>query len=148
MHEHSDWYRLFAGFWWLIFPLFAMAFGMVRAWLNHKRAQQGLEILKSYIDQGKEPPPELLKLLQSDSVAARERPLRVSSGLWIPTFLFTALSAGFLFLAFSPSITEHDNSAQSGLTFVAILMGGLAMGFLVAAITRKRAENQDRLPRP
>ena len=45
-----------------------------------------------------------------------------------------------IFLAFSPSITEHDNSAQRFI-FVAILMGGLAMGFLAAAIARKRAEN-------
>lgn len=123
-----------------------LAFKLIQSWLAHRRVDRNLEILKSYADQGKDPPPEIIKILQPDSVSGTNHLLRISSGLWVPVFLFAALTAGFIFMALSPSITEHDPSAQSGMIFVSILMGGLALGFLVTALGRRRAENQDRSP--
>jgi hypothetical protein len=62
-----DFYWLFSHFWWLIFPLFWMVAMMARLWSRHSRANRALDIVKSYADQGKDPPPELLKTLQHDS---------------------------------------------------------------------------------
>ena len=58
-----DSYWLFSRFWWLIFPLFWMVTALAWGWSRHSRANRALDIIKSYADQGKEPPPELLKNL-------------------------------------------------------------------------------------
>jgi hypothetical protein len=60
-----DSYWMFGHFWWLIFPLFWMIMALAWGWSRHNRANRALDILKTYADQGKEPPPELLKGLQS-----------------------------------------------------------------------------------
>lgn len=143
--QHSELYRLFANFWWLLFPLGWGIGGLIRLWLRHVRARQTLEVLKSYVDQGKEPPPELLKILQQDTSASQARrgeALHRSGFLWIPVFLFGALSCGFVFMALGRN-ADHDN--QNGLFFVAIVMAGLALGFLVANLLQKKASDQDRL---
>jgi hypothetical protein len=59
-----DFYWMFSRFWWLIFPLFWMMCALAWGWSRHARANRALDILKSYADQGKDPPPELLKNLQ------------------------------------------------------------------------------------
>ena len=59
-----DFYWGFPHFWWLIFPLFWMIFALAWGWSRHSRANRALDIIKTYADQGKEPPPELLKNLR------------------------------------------------------------------------------------
>jgi hypothetical protein len=61
-----DFYWLFSRFWWLIFPLFWMGAMVMAHWSRHARANRALDIVKSYADQGKEPPAELMKSLQGD----------------------------------------------------------------------------------
>lgn len=43
-------------YWWLLFPLGFMAMGLVRMILRNSYEQKKLELLKSYIDQGKDIP--------------------------------------------------------------------------------------------
>ena len=62
-HPH-DIYWLFNRYWWLLFPLFWMVIGIIRLSLSHSHANRTLDIIKAYADQGKEPPPELMKNLQ------------------------------------------------------------------------------------
>jgi len=62
-----DFYWGLSHFWWLIFPLFWMIFALAWGWSRHSRANRALDIIKSYADQGKDPPPELVKSLQGDS---------------------------------------------------------------------------------
>lgn len=133
MQRDAVW--LFSHFWWLIFPLFWMVMGMFRLWLRHSRANRTIDILKSYADQGKDPPPELLAALRSTDFAKFRR---VSGGSWIPFFLFVALTAGFTMLGLSA-----DRHEAMGLFFVAIVMGGLAVGFLVTALTHRRDRGGD-----
>lgn len=144
--QHSELYKLFTGFWWLLFPLGWGLGGLIRLWLRHVRARQTLDILKSYVDQGKEPPPEILNILQHDTNASQARRgdgLQRSGILWIPVFLFGALSCGFILVALSRT-DDHDN--HIGLLFVAIVMAGLSLGFLVTNLLQKKAGDQDRLP--
>jgi hypothetical protein len=52
---------LFLGFWWLIFPVLGFVFAGFGMWMHHNRSQRALDILKIYADQGKDPPPEVLR---------------------------------------------------------------------------------------
>ena len=70
-------------------------------WSRHARANRALDIIKSYADQGKDPPPELLKGLQGEH-GRRLRPrwlaLFARTHGCIAAFLFTALAIAFGFL--------------------------------------------------
>jgi hypothetical protein len=92
-----DFYWLFPRLWWLIFPLFWMVMALVWGWQRHSRANRALDIIKSYADQGKDPPPELMKNLQNGP----DGYCGWSGGRYSPerrlhrAFLFTALAIAF-----------------------------------------------------
>jgi hypothetical protein len=52
---------IFWSFWWLIFPIMGFAFGGFGMFMRHRHNQKALDILKAYVDQGKDPPPEVLR---------------------------------------------------------------------------------------
>ena len=52
----------FRSYWWLLFPLGFFVFGAWDRWLSYKRSQDRLDLLRSYTNQGKDPPPELLRM--------------------------------------------------------------------------------------
>ena len=59
-------------FWWLIFPLMWFVFGILRMLLCHRHRRDTLELLRTYATQGRELPPELVKVLQNgDSLGWR-----------------------------------------------------------------------------
>src|SRR5258708_24416592 len=98
-----DFYWGFSHFWWLIFPLFWMVAVMARLWSRHTRANRALDIIKSYADQGKEPPPELLKNLQggTDGYCGWGGGWRHSTERRLHrAFVFTALAIAFGGLTF------------------------------------------------
>jgi hypothetical protein len=98
--DHSYW--MFGHFWWLIFPLFWMIFALAWGWSRHARANRALDIIKTYADQGKDPPPELVRSLQGGTDGG----CGLYGGRYSPErrlhrgFLFTALAIAFGFLAF------------------------------------------------
>ena len=53
----------FRSFWWLIFPLGWFAFEAYQRWLAHRARRDTVELLKTYAEAGREPPPELLARL-------------------------------------------------------------------------------------
>jgi len=120
--------ELFRDFWWLIFPIFGMgmaAFGMSQ---SESRTKTVIDLIKSYTDQGKEPPPELLRLaaqsLQDDSPNAPAT--RQQSNAW-SFVVFAALAAGF-------SVGWWWIRAESfafAFLIVAVTMGVLAVGALL-----------------
>lgn len=58
--------HFFFSYWWLVFPIgFFLAAGFDR-WLAYRKSQDRLQILRSYTDAGKDPPPELIKALARD----------------------------------------------------------------------------------
>ena len=107
--EH-DFYSLFSRFWWLIFPLFWMGAMVMAQWSRHNRANRALDILKSYADQGKDPPPELMKSLQAGTDWGSRDNCGWGGGSWgwryspqrllHRTFVFTALAIAFGILHF------------------------------------------------
>lgn len=136
--EHGDFYNFITGFWWLIFPVGWGIAGMLRAWMKHQRAQQALEILTGYAAQNKEPPPEVLALLQPREPKERDfsvRPLHYLSG----GFFFAALAVAFAVLCFAkPGGGGHDETA--GLLFVTVLMAGFSVALFLTGWIASRAK--------
>ena len=86
--------ELFVGYWWLTFPMVGMLMAVIGMFEDDRRSAKTMDVIKSYVDQGKEPPPELLKLVtkDADSAAWRDDDGGGSRG-W--TFIvFAALAAG------------------------------------------------------
>lgn len=55
---------LFNQYWWLLFPLAFGLFGLTRTILRDEESRRILSLIRSYTDQGKDVPPELLALLK------------------------------------------------------------------------------------
>jgi len=135
--EHGDFYELFRRFWWLVFPLCGMAMGLLHMNQRHDRNNKILDMIRTYAEQGKEPPPELLKMLndQPDEQIGQ-------AGIWMPVFLFGSLAAGFALAAFMR--LDSDRGAWPFL-FVTIVMAGLCIGSLFNVLYRLKRE-RNRLP--
>lgn len=122
--------ELFRDYWWLIFPIFGMAmafWGMVQ---DDRRARNVLNVIRSYTDQGKEPPPELLKLAQEADenafeVSAAANSDGPNSRAWT-VVLFLALAAGF---GTGYWLVQHRDFAWV-LLIATVTMGVLAVGGL------------------
>ena len=117
--------QLFAGFWWLIFPIGGMLMGLIGMLSHHRHRSETLKLLKSYADQGKEPPAFLLDALKSDEDRAydygyRRRRYRGYRGYgWGKIVVFAALAAGFSYAG------QYGHMGNSGGVFTAL---GLAFG--------------------
>ncbi len=59
-------------FWWLIFPIGGMLMGLFAMIGHYNHRKDTLRILKSYADQGKDPPAGLLEALKSDEERAAD----------------------------------------------------------------------------
>ena len=127
--------EFFRDFWWLMFPVFGMFIAVIGMFQAENRNRQVLTVIKSYIDQGKEPPPELLKMAQerSDYEMDMGVPRQRHSGLW-SFFVFLALTAG-LGVGYWLIRTEEWSFA---LLIGAVTMGVLTIGALVIAVVQRR----------
>lgn len=56
--------EFFAAYWWLMFPIFGMFMAIQGMDQSEKRQRRTLDVIRSYVEQGKEPPAELLRLAQ------------------------------------------------------------------------------------
>lgn len=133
---------LFRSYWWLLFPLgwfIAMGFSSL---LNYRRHRDTLDLLKRYADKGQEPPPELLRAInrQEDLEAAVWGANQPSSSpgnnSWpwpANVVLFVVLAAGFAYASY-----EDFYGAGEAFTLVTIVMGGMALAFLVGGLFSKR----------
>ena len=140
-----DFYWLFNRYWWVLFPLFWGIGQMLKNWQRHNRAKEALSVLKSYADQGKEPPPELVAVLRMpDKDVPRLSGNNFATYGWIPVFLFGALACGFVLMG----VWRPDDSVpRPAMFFVALIMIGLCIGNLVAMVARQKQDtNQDRNP--
>jgi hypothetical protein len=137
-----DVYWGFSRFWWLIFPLFWMIFALAMGWSRHMRANRALDIIKSYADQGKEPPPELLKILQQGPEVwggCGRRWRRSPEERLGRAFLFAALACAFGFPAFWPQLSDssyHHN--PFGLIVLTAIFAAFAVSNLLSVIFQPR----------
>jgi hypothetical protein len=138
--QHSEFYRFATNFWWLIFPIGWGLAGMARAWMKHKRAQQALEILSSYAGQNKEPPPEVLALLQPRE-RKEDRPLHdLTVHFLVGGFFFTAMAVAFSVL-YLGKIGGGGTDSRIGLLFVTVMFAGFAVGLFLTAWIAARTKH-------
>ena len=137
-----DFYWPISHFWWLVFPLFWMVIAMARLWSRHSRANRALDIVKSYADQGKEPPPELLKTLQygpgpggCNGYGRRWRSPEERLGR---AFLFAALACAFGFMAFWPQGDGDFHRHAFGLVIVIAILAACAVSNLLSYMFQSR----------
>lgn len=130
---------LFTHFWWLLFPLIGMVYGFV-GMLQHGRTQdRAMEVLRTYAQQGKEPPPEVLKALSEGSLSPQDTSVGRSTitGAWWTFFVFFALACGF-----AAGFKQFQGDAQTAFLVVTVVMSVLALGAftmaIVATFSRRR----------
>lgn len=124
-------------FWWLIFPVGGMLMGLFGMIGHYNHRKDALRILKSYADQGKEPPPALLDALRSDEDRAygyygyrrryRGYRGRYGWGGFGPMVSFAALAAGFGYYGYYGG-GDHIFMAMAlafGLAAVFMFIGGV-----------------------
>ncbi len=117
--------EFFADYWWLMFPLFGMVMAMMGMFQSEQRTTKTMDLIKSYIDQGKEPPVELLKLAAQDT-EGRPSQTPAESRAW-SFIVFTALSAG---LGTGYYFVQAQDWAFAFL-IGAVIMGVMAVGALL-----------------
>ena len=127
----------FGQFWWLIFPISWFVFGAYQSWLSYKANRDTLDLIKSYAQAGREPPPELLAKLskrwndgdEHDDRDDRRRYRRRGPRGWYHVVLFASLGAGFAYAA-----VTNLYGAGEGFVIVAFVMGALSLASLVSLL--------------
>ena len=113
---------LFRSYWWLIFPIFGMGMGVLGMLGHFRHRSDALKLIKTYADQGKDPPPALLDALRSDEDRAYDNNRRGCRrrSHWTQFVVFAALSAAFGYFGYY---------GEGGQVFIS-----LSIGFGVAAV--------------
>jgi hypothetical protein len=141
----------FFSFWWLIFPVGGMLMGLFAMIGHYSHRKETLRILKSYADQGKDPPAALLDALKSDEDRAmdyayygRRRWRRYRGygwggfGAFVP---FAAMAAGFGWFGYyggGPSVFMAL-AVAFGIAAAFMFVGGI-----VGMITRPKLPPHDK----
>ena len=138
----------FSSFWWLLFPLGFFVFGAWDRWLAYQRSKDRLELLRTYTNQGKDPPPELIKALREEEVEETSAtiPMIATAAIrggtcrrwrrygpywaWRSALVTGAVAMGFWFASEYADMPGVDWSFR----LVAIIMTCVAAGNLIAAI--------------
>jgi len=131
----------FSSYWWLLFPLGFFIFGAWDRWLAYKRSQDRLELLRSYTNQGKDPPPELMKVLQREEDEDEEAAIYDRHGrharryyrrhwrygpywAWRGAIVTGAVAAGFWFAS---EYADIPGLADMGLLAATTTAGGFVL---------------------
>lgn len=138
---------LFRSYWWLLFPLGAFVYGAWDRWLSYRRSKDALDLIKSYVAQGKDPPPELVRRMQEDEeeedwlgLGRRPRRHRGTARDWdgyrgdFRTAIFTGFLAGGFWLA---SEFHFLSGAGGAFRLVALILTCVAAATLVAGLVSR-----------
>ena len=130
--------ELFQQYWWLMFPIFGMAMGFWGMVSHERRARAALEVVKTYVEQGKEPPPEMMALVKQ-GLDEDEGPVtpsqRNSERAW-SFFIFAGIAAGF---AVAYAFTSRTEDWAWVFLAVAVAMSVMAFGALVLLILGRKS---------
>jgi hypothetical protein len=108
-----------------------MLYGVLGMIHQNNAQNRTMDLLRTYAEQGKEPPPELLKALSQGGEPPNMMGVRQDrlAGAWWTFFVFIALTGGFAVGAGS-----FGDDAHSAFLVVTVVMGILAFGALVMAL--------------
>jgi len=85
--------EFFASYWWLMFPIFGMFLAAMGVFQDDARSTKAMDLIRTYVNQGKDPPPELLQMVAQDAESARGGAPSEHGRAW-SFIVFAALSAG------------------------------------------------------
>lgn len=125
---------LFRSYWWLIFPMSWFVFGGYQSWLSYRANKDTLDLIKTYAQAGREPPPELLAKLnkrwnEGDEFDERPRRRERRQRTWSHVALFGCLCAGFSYAA----VTDLYEAGPAFI-IVAFVMAALAVAAVVSIL--------------
>ena len=136
---HDDWMFLFTHYWWVLIVLIAVLGAMFNSSMAYAHRRDKLALLKTYVDQGKDVPPELSKALgygnghqwadMDWSRYARYSPYRQMRRFVISA----AIAAGFGF-------AWYANPSNEAFQIVAVIFGVLAIGNLLIMLTMPNSD--------
>lgn len=140
-------------FWWLIFPIMWFGFGFLSMFLRYRRQRDFMDLLKTYAAQGKEPPPEVAKMLsEPDYYGYRGGWGRGWGGgcgprggaywEWRRVFIFTSLAVGFGVASYYGE--EWGVHGEPAFVVVAAVMACLAVGSLLFALLARRLNGDEK----
>jgi hypothetical protein len=130
---------LFRSYWWLLFPIAGFAFAGFDRYLSYRRYRDHLDLMKTYAAQGKEPPPEVLRVATApdpDSESSwdrrwdRRRCERGPRHEMRRVILFSTLAAAFYYAAFN---FGHGDRYEPFM-IVAVVMTALAVGAVLMLV--------------
>ena len=137
----ADWW---ARHWWLMFPIFGFIVAFYSMWLQHRRSRDWLALMRTYAEQGKEPPASLANLASSGDMrwgAASSHYWRRSPLLDVRRAIFMGvLSGAFAYLYY------HDPIRNDGFGIAAVILGALALGYLLMAPFRSKSDDTPSAP--
>lgn len=135
---------LFRSYWWLLFPIGFFIFGAWDRWLAYKRSKDQLDLLRAYTNQGKDPPPELLRVVREAALDDDDDDYGFGSGrrrhrrywryspyhAWRTAVITAAVAVGFWIASEYGEIPGLD----APFRLVAIIMTCVAAGHAIAAL--------------
>jgi hypothetical protein len=128
----ADW---LADHWWLMFPLFGFIMMFWSMWMQAHRSRDWMRLMRTYAEQGKEPPASLATP-PGDSWGNAWGGRYDSSRRTGPYFdgrraiVFAAIAAGCAFAYY------RNPAANEAFLLVAVIVGALAIGYMLVSIIR------------
>lgn len=105
------------------------------SWLDHKRRTKTLDVIKSAMEAGREPPRELYAQLEAGPYAS----LGLSNRPWGEAAVFAAVAIGF-WIAFG---AQPEGDQREKLLFVAAFMSAMSIGCAALALFRPGQRRRD-----
>jgi cytochrome bd-type quinol oxidase subunit 2 len=129
-----DFADLFQRYWWIIFPIFGMGMAVLGLADSSRRTRQMMDLMKTYAEQGKDPPPELIKALNNQMDYNNSMGSDSASRWWTPV-VFTALAAAFAVATWHTKVEDYNWA----FLMVTVLFSVFAVGaFLIALSSRPK----------
>jgi hypothetical protein len=125
---------LFVRFWWLIFPLFGFLWAFVELAQSGRRSKRAMDLIQTYVEQGKEPPAELLDIAAGGESQPAFKSGDQVSGMMV--VIFTAIAVGFGLI----SNFAQTQKTQEVFFALAAVFGVLALGFFLMAMFGPRPQ--------
>lgn len=130
----ADWW---AKHWWLMFPILGFGIAFFSMWLQHRRSRDWLELMKTYAQQGKEPPASLTNAASSGDWNWNHRPYYSYRGTRFWDFR-RAIFLGVLAGAFG-YLYYYRPEHNEGFATAAVILGALSVAFLLMSLFRPRS---------
>lgn len=128
--------ELLVRFWWLIFPLFGFLWAFVELAQSGRRSKRAMDLIQTYVEQGKEPPSELLDIAAGGEYGGVYTPSQRHQGYSTIVVIFTAIAVGF---GLSSQLFGNDK-VQVVFFILTSVFGVLAFGFFLMAMFGPRPQ--------